>query len=100
MNEALRHFVRDRADSRCEYCLLPELYHELPFQIEHIVARKHHGDNAPENLALACYNCNSHKGPNIAGIDPVTQIMTRLFHPRLDRWGDHFAYVGAELFGK
>src|SRR5437868_6679561 len=100
MNEALRQFVRDRADNRCEYCRLPQAYHELPFQIEHSVARKHRGDDSEENLALACYNCNAHKGPNIAGIDPFSQNLTRLFHPRQDRWDDHFAYVGAELVGK
>ena len=100
MNESLRQSVRDRAGARCEYCHLPEEYHELPFQLEHIIARKHRGTDESENLAWACYNCNAHKGPNIAGIDPQTQLMTRLFHPRLDRWEGHFVWVGAELLGK
>ena len=34
-----------------------------------------------------------------AGIDPDTQALTRLFHPRRDRWEDHFSWVGPELFG-
>jgi hypothetical protein len=55
---------------------------------------------APENLALCCLHCNCHKGPNIAGIDPVTGELTRLFHPRRDRWRDHFEWHGPELIGR
>ncbi len=97
MNETLRQYVRDRAEMRCEYCRLPQAVHELPHQIEHIIAIKHKGDDAPENLALACYNCNSFKGPNIAGLDPATKQLTRLYHPRTDLWDEHFAWVGPEL---
>src|ERR1700722_11348675 len=100
MSEALRQFVRDRAFDRCEYCQLPQKYHELPFQVEHIIAKKHHGGDEIENRAWACYNCNAHKGPNIAGFDPQTQQLTRLFHPRLDCWDDHFTWIGPELMGK
>ncbi|NUQ64986.1 MAG: hypothetical protein HUU20_21185 [Pirellulales bacterium] len=58
----------------------------LPFCINHIIAQKHHGPTEPFTLALACYNCNSFKGPNIAGIDPETGRLTRLFNPRVDVW--------------
>ena len=99
MNESVRQFVFDRADLRCEYCRLAQAFHELPFQIEHIIAKKHMGDDGDQNLALSCYNCNAFKGPNIAGIDPQPQQLTRLFHPRRDRWEEHFSWVGCELFG-
>jgi hypothetical protein len=99
MNEAIRHFVRDRAAGRCEYCRLSQTFHDLPFQVEHIIAKKHKGDDDAANLAFSCYNCNAYKGPNIAGIDPQTQQLTRLFHPRTDRWEDHFSWVGPELIG-
>jgi len=66
-----------------------------PFLIEHIVARKHGGVAHQDNLALACWLCNLKKGPNIAGLDPVTGLMEPLFHPRKDKWVDHFAvHVG------
>ena len=52
------------------------------------------------NLALACLHCNRHKGPNIAGRDVATGGLVRLFHPRQDRWSDHFAWSGAELVGR
>ena len=53
-----------------------------------------------ENLALSCYHDNAHKGPNIAGIDPATGAVTRLFHPRRDVWNDHFTWNGPELLGR
>lgn len=99
MNESQRQFVRDRAALRCEYCRLLQEFHDLPFQVEHIIARKHQGDDNAENLALSCYNCNAFKGSNIAGIDPQTQELTRLFHPRRDRWEEHFSWIGPELAG-
>jgi hypothetical protein len=40
-----------------------------------------------------------HKGPNIAGIDPATRNIVPLYHPRQDRWGEHFRWVGARLIG-
>jgi hypothetical protein len=42
-------------------------------------------------------HCNRHKGPNVAGIDPETEELTRLFHPRVDEWSSHFGWNGAEI---
>ena len=64
------------------------------------VARQHGGLTVLENLALACLHCNRHKGPNIAGADPNTGELVRLFHPRLDHWNEHFEWAGAELAGR
>lgn len=44
-------------------------------------------------------DCNLHKGPNLTGLDPVTGTITRLFHPRRDRWEDHFAWRGIRIIG-
>jgi hypothetical protein len=73
---------------------------ELPFQCDHIIAVKHEGLTDEANLAHACYHCNSAKGPNIAGIDPVSGAVTPLYHPRRDPWTEHFEWRGAWLFGK
>jgi len=83
--------VRRRAGNRCEYCHLPQEAFRRGFHIEHIVARQHGGKAQPENLALACWSCNLKKGPNLSEIDPETGCTTALFHPRRDRWTDHFA---------
>jgi hypothetical protein len=36
---------------------------------------------------------------NLTGIDPVTGEVMPLFHPRLDRWAENFAFRGAEIEG-
>ena len=92
--------VRQRAATRCEYCHFPEVHAALPFQIDHIIARQHGGGNDFANLALACLYCNAAKGPNIAGIDPVSGGIVPLFHPRRDTWGRHFKWKGAWLDGR
>ena len=100
MDESLRHFVWQRANNSCEYCRVPQQFDILPFQIDHVIAEKHHGLTAEDNLALCCYGCNAYKGPNIAGIDPKTGQLTRLFHPRKDEWDVHFEWVGPMLAGR
>ena len=71
-----------------------------PFKIDHIVAEKHGGPTVPGNLALACPHCNRYKGPNIAGLDPDTGQLVRLFHPRKDFWTEHFAFDGPHIVGR
>ena len=85
--------VRRRAGDHCEYCRLPQLAFRRPFHIEHIVARQHGGSSRLENLALACWNCNLKKGPNLSGIDPTTGRVAALFNPRTDDWDGHFSSV-------
>jgi len=90
MDAALERLVWSRAKQRCEYCRVPQSAYQTPFQIDHVIASKHGGATTSENLALSCFHCNIHKGPNIAGIDPQTGQICRLFHPRRERWADHF----------
>jgi len=59
-------------------------------QIEHVIPKKHDGTDEPENLALACIDCNLAKGSNLAGIDPKTGRIVPLYNPRRQRWADHF----------
>jgi hypothetical protein len=99
MQKALEDEVWARANGRCEYCHLPEAYHRVPFQIDHVIAEQHGGKAVSENLAIACLRCNKKKGPNIAGVDSETQAIVRLFHPRTDTWSDHFRWVDAVLVG-
>ena len=82
--------VRRRARDRCEYCRLPQSAFRRPFHVEHIVARQHSGASRLENLALACWNCNLKKGPNLSGVDPDTGLVEPLFNPRKDEWREHF----------
>ncbi len=87
---ALRKLVIQRAKSRCEYCLYPQAVSLFALEIEHIIAEKHRGQTTADNLALACPNCNRLKGSDISLIDPDTDLLTPLFHPRQQQWTDHF----------
>jgi hypothetical protein len=100
MEDELAQQVRRRADFCCEYCRLSAAYSPLPFEIDHIIARKHRGATVAANLALACFACNNHKGPNIAGIDPASGGVMRLFHPRRHKWTRHFRWDGPILLGR
>lgn len=68
--------------------------------MDHVVARKHGGRGLAENLAFACFRCNTHKGPNLSGLDPTTGQLTRLFNPRTDTWTHHFRWSGPKLMGR
>jgi hypothetical protein len=70
------------------------------FHIEHIVARQHGGGDGEENLALACYHCNCHKGTNLTAIDPLNGEVVPLFHPRMHPWPEHFAQADDLIEGR
>ncbi|HBJ87669.1 MAG TPA: HNH endonuclease [Verrucomicrobiales bacterium] len=95
----LRRETRLRAGNRCEYCGLRQEDSLMSFHIEHILPKQHGGASVLENLALSCPSCNLRKGPNLTGIDPDSGEVCRLFHPRLDRWPDHFRKESALVLG-
>jgi hypothetical protein len=72
----------------------------VEFEIDHIIAESHGGPTRASNLALSCYYCNLYKSANLAGIDPVTKQIVRLFHPRRHKWNRHFRWRGPELEGR
>jgi hypothetical protein len=100
MDALMAQEVRERADRRCEYCHLPDRLHDIPFEIDHAVAQKHHGTTVSSNLVYSCLHCNRHKGTDLAGLDPKTKRLTRLFNPRRHRWSKHFRWTGPFLVGK
>lgn len=100
MTAAFTDFVRRRARELCEYCRTPQKHDETSFEIDHIIARKHHGRTIAGNLALSCFHCNASKGSNVGGRDPVTRKFTPLFNPRRHKWERHFRWKGAYLLGR
>lgn len=99
IDAALRRLVWARAGDRCEYCQMLQELDLATFEIDHIVPEKMDGPTEAGNLALACFKCNNHKGPNIAGIDPETGERAYLFNPREDVWMDHLFWRGPVLWG-
>ena len=98
MTEAEKH-VRRRARHRCEYCQLPQSASRLRHQIDHIIARQHGGGDALSNLALCCVHCNMHEGLNVAWTRSETEEVVRLYHPRRNKWREHFAWRAGVLIG-
>jgi hypothetical protein len=83
--------ISERAQRRCEYCHAPAEAFNFPFEVEHITPLSATGDDTPDNLALACRSCNAFKSMRQRATDPETGVTVPLFHPRRDRWEDHFA---------
>src|SRR5579885_826593 len=90
----LRQRVVARALGCCEYCRSQARYATQSFSVEHILARARGGETAANNLALACQGCNNHKYDKMEAPDPATGAAVPLYHPRRDRWEEHFAWSG------
>jgi hypothetical protein len=93
----LRRLVRDRSGDRCEYCLIPESGTFAPHWIDHVIAEKHGGTTNADNLANSCIVCNQRKGSDLSSVDPETGKIVPLFHPRRDRWAEHFRLAGGRI---
>lgn len=91
ISSELRRLVVARANSLCEYCLIHEEDTFFGCEVDHIISEKHGGATQEDNLAYACLFCNRLKGSDIGSIVPGTLQLVRFFHPRRDRWAEHFA---------
>ena len=87
-----RRVIVERARGCCEYCRSQARFAMQSFSVEHIVPRSGGGETTLDNLALACQGCNNHKYTKVEGKDSVTGGFVPLYHPRQQRWRDHFAW--------
>ncbi len=92
VSEAIRAQVVTQAGGVCEYCRYPEEFNSGRFAVDHILPRVLGGADNLNNLALSCRNCNKRKQDATEAQDPLTEESVPLFHPRRDRWEDHFAW--------
>lgn len=63
-----------------------------PFSVEHVEPLSRQGADRLENLAFSCQGCNNHKYIKTEALDPASGSVAPLFHPRRQRWSDHFAW--------
>jgi hypothetical protein len=96
---ALAALVKERAEHRCEYCRMSQSLQGATFHVEHIIPLTCGGTTTEDNLALACPSCNLHKSDRSHAVDPDTQAMATLFHPRRQRWSDEFAWEDRRMVG-
>ncbi len=97
--EVVRRVVA-RAGNRCEYCRMHQSLQGATFHIEHVIPSSAGGSDDPDNLCLACVSCNPHKSDRVSAPGPETGQIVPLFHPRSDRWGDHFSWDGHRVVGR
>ena len=95
--DALRQSVTERAKYQCEYCQIHERYSIYAHEIDHIIPEKHRGETIESNLCYACFDCNRFKGSDFASFDPDSNEVALLYHPRQDRWADHFVFDSAKI---
>ena len=93
----LRRLVVERASGLCEYCLIHQEDAHFTFPVDHIISRKHRGPTAEANLALACLRCNVAKGTDPGAFIGHPRKLVRLYHPREDRWSEHFRLDAARI---
>ena len=96
---ALRRQVEERANNRCEYCLVPNSVSFFPHEIDHVIPEKHGGKTDADNLALTCWRCNRHKGTDLGSYDPETGEFSFLFNPRKQKWSEHFVDENTTIHG-
>jgi len=87
-----KRVVMERARGCCEYCRSQVRFAMQAFSVEHIEPRSRGGETRLDNLALACQGCNNHKYIRIEAPDPVTHDIVPLYHPRRQRWREHFTW--------
>src|SRR5262249_27112162 len=82
--------IARRAGHRCEYCHAPEAVFNFPSEVEHIIQASRGGPDDATSGGLACHACNLRKSDREVYRDEVTQVDVPLFHPREQRWEEHF----------
>src|SRR5437867_2415494 len=83
------HSTSIRCGRRC-YCLLRQYGQAATFHVNHIRPRSKGGETNIKNLVLQCPYCSLHKADKIDATDPMTEQLSRLFHPLQDSWHEHF----------
>lgn len=88
----LRNRVVAHFQSRCAYCRSPLMLFPGSETIDHILPKAESGTDDESNLCVACWWCNLRKADRLTAVDPLTGRRTRLYHPRRQRWTDHFGW--------
>lgn len=101
ISRALRRQLVAEARGRCAYCRTATTISGARLVVDHIVPEAAGGPTEFENLCLACHSCNEFKGAQVESEDPDSGEIVALYHPRRQRWRDHFRWSadGAELVG-
>ncbi|AFY32971.1 HNH endonuclease [Calothrix sp. PCC 7507] len=84
--------VAERVKGCCEYCRSQACFAIQAFSVEHIIPRSQGGKTNLDNLALSCQGFNNHKYNKTEAKDLVSGNIVSLYHPRQQRWLEHFPW--------
>lgn len=93
--EELRRQLEETDDHRCAYCFTLQANSGQRMVPDHIIPMSKGGETAFANLCFSCRLCNEFKGSCTAWADPLTGEVVPLYHPRQQKWSDHFAWDGS-----
>ena len=85
----LRLFVRERAQSRCEYCGVSEQDTAGELTVDHFQPQLKGGTDDLDNLSYCCQRCNQYK----SDYWPSNEAAVPLWNPRRDNHSDHFVML-------
>jgi hypothetical protein len=97
----LRQRVVAESRNQCAYCHTLTSITGARLVLDHITPEAAGGQAVWENLCVACHSCNEFKGVQVEAQDPLTDKRAPLFHPRRQRWREHFCWSedGSTLVG-
>ena len=89
---SLRDRLVAQAGRRCSYCRSSEQITGIELELDHVLPEALGGTSDEANLIPSCGPCNDHEQARVMAEDPLTGQTVELFHPRWQRWTDHFAW--------
>ena len=102
----LRRDMYNKQNKRCAFCRIHVPSSCVPMHREHIVYKDMHPQWMfhPENLCIACPNCNSWKGTTEVLANPHTSTYPttsdgfKIIHPLYDKYSDHIELIDEILY--
>ena len=91
----LREHLLREAGHRCGYCRSSDRITGIRLILDHLIPRARGGTDDEAHLWPSCQPCNGFKQARTRARDPRDGTLVPLFNPRLQRWGEHFAWEDA-----
>ena len=88
----IRRKVLKSSKKLCEYCKSPKDFSTDLYSFDHIIPLSLGGKTVFLNLAYSCGSCNSYKSNKVVGFDETDKVEVSLFHPRIQKWSEHFTW--------
>ena len=92
LSEKLRARLTEADNQHCAYCHTREAVTGQPMTVDHVIPESLGGLTEFDNLCFCCRRCNEFKGTKTEAPDPLTGQTVPLYHPRREKWREHFAW--------